>query len=720
MAGDLKGLFRGHLRTLFDAGTTTGLTDGQLLERFATRRDAGSELAFAALVERHGPMVLRACRGILRDDHEAMDAFQATFLVLARKGGSLWVRDSLGPWLHRVACHAAGRAKSTAARRRASEKKAVEMAEPRNVGEDREELASVIHEEVDRLPERYRSAVVLCDLEGRTCEEAARHLGCPIGTVGSRLARGRQRLRDRLSRRGLAPRGGLASGTVAWRGPREPIPPQLVGSTADVAARFVSIQAVPQGPAARLALGVLRSMAMTRWWKVASVLLALSASTSGVVALAGRGAVVAEARPDDVLKAAQPDGAVFIEVKPGTLRVVVEERGILEASRNSEVFCMVEGQSTITSIVPEYDRVTKGQVVCELDSTSLNDDLTHQVIAVKNAEAALDDARLTREGAEIAVQEYLDEVYPKDSLAALSEIARARSSITSAEERLKRTRTALERLNAMLAGQGGTKTPADLVATLDLEDRLGAADQALDQGRRALEIGLAKRDLLEKFTRDKTVKQLRIAVDRTRPVELARQASCEIEKAKEAHLRRQIASCKILAPADGYLNYANLPNPSGARPRPRIEEGAAIRERQTWLSDVLQESLMAKKERTFTHGFTILKGGVPQQDRSPHGGPPHGSAYPQPRYTGRVVLRLLPPSSLPDLPIAPRRLDRLHRPAHHQRGLAGHRLGREAASRYGLRRLRVRRLGVGRLGHCLGHSDPEPSRSRRRCLDRRR
>jgi DNA-directed RNA polymerase specialized sigma24 family protein len=121
VAGDLRGLFRGQVRTLFEAGTVTGLTDGQLLERFATRRDLGSELAFTALVERHGPMVLRACRGILRDDHEAMDAFQATFLVLARKGGSLWVRDSIGPWLHRVACRAAGRAKRASARRLATE-----------------------------------------------------------------------------------------------------------------------------------------------------------------------------------------------------------------------------------------------------------------------------------------------------------------------------------------------------------------------------------------------------------------------------------------------------------------------------------------------------------------------------------------------------------------------------------------------------------------------
>ena len=110
VARDPGGISRLHLETLFSVGVTAGLTDGQLLERFATQRGDAAELAFAALVERHGPMVFHACRGILGDEHEAQDAFQATFLVLLRKGGTLWVRDSLGPWLHRVACRAAGRA----------------------------------------------------------------------------------------------------------------------------------------------------------------------------------------------------------------------------------------------------------------------------------------------------------------------------------------------------------------------------------------------------------------------------------------------------------------------------------------------------------------------------------------------------------------------------------------------------------------------------------
>lgn len=192
-------------RTLYSVGTTAGLTDGQLLERFATHRDEAAELAFAALVERHSPMVLRTCRGVLRDEHDARDALQATFLILARRGGALWVRDSLGPWLHTVACRVAVRSKRAADRRKAAERDASERAVRGKAGRDPDDVATVLHEEIERLPNRFRVPIVLCDLEGHTHEDAARHLRCPVGTVKSRLARGRERLRGRLIRRGVAP-----------------------------------------------------------------------------------------------------------------------------------------------------------------------------------------------------------------------------------------------------------------------------------------------------------------------------------------------------------------------------------------------------------------------------------------------------------------------------------------------------------------------------------
>jgi RNA polymerase sigma factor (sigma-70 family) len=164
-----------QLQTLFDLGSIGDLTDGQLLERFTTNGDESAELAFAALVERHGPMVLRVCRNALVDPNDAQDAFQVTFLVLVRKARSLWVRDSLGPWLHRVACRVASRARASAARRRSYERRAAEsrpalMFPP----DDWKDVCSILHEEIDRLPERCRVPVVLCDLEGLTHEQAAR------------------------------------------------------------------------------------------------------------------------------------------------------------------------------------------------------------------------------------------------------------------------------------------------------------------------------------------------------------------------------------------------------------------------------------------------------------------------------------------------------------------------------------------------------------------
>ncbi len=209
-----------YVRMLFNAGTAGGLTDGQLLERFTAQGGEAAELAFATLVERHGPMVLRVCRSVLRDPHAAHDAFQATFLVLVRRAGSLWVRDSLGPWLHQVAYRVASSERSAEIRRRRHERRAAELSGPGARDEDRDDLEAVLHEEVNRLPWGCRAAVVLCYFDGLSPEQAARQLGCPVGTVQSRLARGRERLRKRLTRRGLAPALGALGQGGPWRQPR--------------------------------------------------------------------------------------------------------------------------------------------------------------------------------------------------------------------------------------------------------------------------------------------------------------------------------------------------------------------------------------------------------------------------------------------------------------------------------------------------------------------
>ena len=198
------------VRGLVRAADGDGKSDSQLLQEFVTRRD---EAAFAGLLRRYGPLVLGVCRQVVRDLHAAEDAFQATFLVLACKAASIRRGASLGPWLYRVAVNIARTAKAQAAQRRLHERQAAAMA-PANPAEasSLRDWQPVLHEEVGRLPEKYRIPVVLCYLEGRTHAEAARRLGWPVGTVKGRLARARDLLGTRLTRRGLAlPAGGVAA-----------------------------------------------------------------------------------------------------------------------------------------------------------------------------------------------------------------------------------------------------------------------------------------------------------------------------------------------------------------------------------------------------------------------------------------------------------------------------------------------------------------------------
>ena len=216
-------------QTLLDSGTSSALTDSQLLERFTRRSDDASQAAFSALVYRHGPMVLRVCVGVLRDAHAAEDAFQATFLILARKAHAIRDRESVASWLFGVARRVSCRARTQRSRRERHEQTGLPLPDPRMVAPDRRpELLPEVTEVVDRLPEKYRLPIVLCYLEGMTHQEAADQLRLPVGTVKVRLARARQRLRGPLMRRGLAP-----SSITAWMGAeaRGAIPRHLVDAT---------------------------------------------------------------------------------------------------------------------------------------------------------------------------------------------------------------------------------------------------------------------------------------------------------------------------------------------------------------------------------------------------------------------------------------------------------------------------------------------------------
>jgi RNA polymerase sigma-70 factor (ECF subfamily) len=261
------------LGLLAEGEATAGLSDEALLERFLGSRDESAQRAFAALVDRHGPMVRGVCRRVLRDPADVGDAFQATFLVLARRAGSVRVSGSLAPWLHGVSARVARRARAVAIRRNGRERTNAETPEiPARDERDADELRAVIDEESGRLPGRYGSPLVLFYLEGLSHEEVAGRLGCPVGTVRSRLSRGRDLLRDRLARRGLAPAS--PSLMIAAFAPRSPLSIEALGSMARAASRLAAGLAtggtVPPDVAALIA-GVSRMMTIQKLAPVAAV-----------------------------------------------------------------------------------------------------------------------------------------------------------------------------------------------------------------------------------------------------------------------------------------------------------------------------------------------------------------------------------------------------------------------------------------------------------------
>ena len=236
----LSGAVLHQLERLFSHGTVAGLSEAELLERFVTHRD---DAAFEALMTRHGPMVLGVCRQLLRDPNDVDDAFQATFLVLVRKAGTLRRCDLLGNWLYGVAYRVATRARVMASRRNdrvaAFQRQIVAVAaEGRGPADNRIsngmqdfELKPRLHEEVHRLPEKYRAPIVLCYFEGLTHEEAAARLGCPLGTVKGRLSRARDLLQRRLTRRGVTLSGASLASSLAIRGVEAAVPASLQNVT---------------------------------------------------------------------------------------------------------------------------------------------------------------------------------------------------------------------------------------------------------------------------------------------------------------------------------------------------------------------------------------------------------------------------------------------------------------------------------------------------------
>src|SRR5262245_60287776 len=204
-----------------------GGTDGQLLASFIDRND---DAAFEALVCRHGPMVFGVCRRVVRHHHDAEDAFQATFLVLARKASSVRPRERLANWLHGVARRTAMKAKAMSAKRRGREQQVTEVPEPEAVQQGQwRNLQSLLDQELNGLTENYRLPILLCQIEGKTIKDAAQQLGWPQGSLAGRLARGRKLLAKRLANRGVVPSGSLAA-VVSQHAASAAVPTSLLSS----------------------------------------------------------------------------------------------------------------------------------------------------------------------------------------------------------------------------------------------------------------------------------------------------------------------------------------------------------------------------------------------------------------------------------------------------------------------------------------------------------
>ena len=299
------------VHSLFQLGAMGVWADSKLIAHFLSGH-SGREGAFRVLLHRHGPMVLSVCRRILGDDHLAEDAFQATFLVLVKKAGSIRDGDVLTGWLYGVALRVAKKAKAQADRRRAIESRAAEMSRETKAADGSDDLRSLIDQEIRRLPERYREPLILCYLEGLRHHEIAERLDCPVGTVESRLSRGRERLRSRLVRRGLAPtaaiHGVLLLTTDASASAKVTIPTLLVESTVrsvlGLLSRRVAAEAVSAATLATAAswpkagvvmsglvacLGIIGGLGVYRSW-------AFGADPESLPRPIARG--VAEGRPD--------------------------------------------------------------------------------------------------------------------------------------------------------------------------------------------------------------------------------------------------------------------------------------------------------------------------------------------------------------------------------------------------------------------------------------
>ena len=511
------------VRTLLDVGTSVGLSDGQLLERYLLLRgDDAAEAAFRALVERHGPMVMRACRGVLHDLHAAEDAFQATFLILARKARSIRRRESVASWLFGVARRIAVRAEARRKRRATHEREGGAMAEAgANAwrSDHAPEAISEVQEEIDRLPERYRAPIVLCYLEGLTQEEAAIRLRLPASTVRVRLMRARSRLRDRLTRRGLAP--AMLAGTSAGRA-EAAIPAPLLDETIKAAVRIaVGRAAGVSAPVAALVEGVIQAMLLAKLKTAAPWLAALMlASLAMISSLAGpapprQDPPAAKGPPAADKPAPKGEGP---EVTVATARRSRWERttnqaGTLVAFDSADLYARTTGYLKSLN-VNIGSRVKRGDVLAEIHEPELV-----PAIEKARAEVVRAETRIRKVQAAVQVARAAMDVEQAKVQAATAALEEAETRVPARKRELDRNRNlaqrsmvsqdqvadAADRYASTLAGSKMARSQLLVARAAEAEVRakIIAAEADVDEAKSDLQIakaGLEQAQVMQAYT----------------------------------------------------------------------------------------------------------------------------------------------------------------------------------------------------------------------------
>ncbi|OAI50285.1 hypothetical protein AYO44_05725 [Planctomycetaceae bacterium SCGC AG-212-F19] len=357
MAGtQLTSILR-HIRHLVGARDGGAASDRQLLRRYAESADGE---AFAALVERHGPLVVGVCQRVLGNSHDAEDACQAVFVVLARKAGALSWQESVGAWLHEVAHRVALKARARGIRRQEHERRVADMRPPAALAEPAwADVRGVLDDELSRLPSKYRAPLLLCYLEGKSNEEAAEQLGWPAGTVKSRLSRGRDRLRARLTQRGLTLSAELLVLLLAQNA-LAAMPAPLTESIINAALLIAAGQASGglTGQAAALAEGALRAMWISKVRNVTMVVL-MGLVAAGWIAYHTLAADPATATKKEIVLPKDPKAVVLsMNVGGGMIR-----------NASPDPFLQIQADGKVI----RTDRITGGKRESKLTPAELQD-----------------------------------------------------------------------------------------------------------------------------------------------------------------------------------------------------------------------------------------------------------------------------------------------------------------------------------------------------------